>query len=234
VSLCYALATSACQVAAWSGDLDRAERAVAELLNLSSRDSLQFWNISARSLKGALLIERGKIIEGSRLVQNAMNALRDIGNRLHYTSFLGQFAKGLGRIGKISQGLDAVNEALDESEQNEMRWYQPELLRTKGELLLLEEGSEAPARAQDQFQKALDLARSQGALSFELRTAASLLRLKKDESAWSLLDSIYRRFTEGFETADLKQAKKLLDESGKGRSSRARTGKEINPGQDPI
>ena len=90
-----------------------------------------------------------------------------------------------------------------------------ELLRIKSELLLLHGAPAAAAAAEDHFRQALDWARRQGALSLELRAATSLARLQRDQGrpadAMALLQPVYDRFTEGFETADLKAAKMLLD-----------------------
>jgi predicted ATPase len=87
--------------------------------------------------------------------------------------------------------------------------------RIKGELLLLQGGSGAAVAAEDHFRQALDWARRQGALSWELRGATSLARLRRDQyrstEAIALLAPTYNRFTEGFETADLKTAKALID-----------------------
>jgi predicted ATPase len=89
------------------------------------------------------------------------------------------------------------------------------LLRIRGGLLLLQGGSGAAAAAEGHFRQALDWARRQGALSWELRAATSLARLLRDHDrcaeAMALVAPIYNRFTEGFETADLKAAKALLD-----------------------
>jgi predicted ATPase len=89
------------------------------------------------------------------------------------------------------------------------------LLRIKGELLLLQGGSGTAAATEDHYHQALGWARRQGALSWELRTATSLARLLRDQNrsseAIALLAPIYNRFTEGFETADLKTAKALID-----------------------
>jgi predicted ATPase len=89
------------------------------------------------------------------------------------------------------------------------------LLRIRGELLLLQGGSGAAAAAEDHYRQALGWARRQGALSWELRAATSLARLLRDQNrsteAIALLAPIYNRFTEGFETADLKAAKALID-----------------------
>ena len=92
----------------------------------------------------------------------------------------------------------------------------PELLRLKGELLLLRSILATTQPAEYFFRQALDLARGQGALSWELRAATSLARLLRDrdriDEARDLLAEVYGRFTEGFGTADLQAAKQLLDD----------------------
>ena len=90
------------------------------------------------------------------------------------------------------------------------------LVRIKGELLLSQDAPGAVAAAEDHFRQSLDWARQQGALSWELRAATSLARLLRDQDrvgeARDLLAPIYQRFTEGFGTADLQAAKRLLAE----------------------
>jgi predicted ATPase len=121
----------------------------------------------------------------------------------------------LGRAGQIADGIAAIEEALAWTERTEQRWIIAEFLRIKGELLLLEGAPAAAATAEDHFRQALGWARRQGALSWELRTAMSLARLLRDQSraadAVALLQPVYDRFTEGFDTADVKAAKALLD-----------------------
>ena len=101
------------------------------------------------------------------------------------------------------------------SERNEERWCLAELLRVKGELILREGAPPAETAAEEYFLQSLDWARRQGALSWELRTSTSLARLQQDQGriaeARSLLQSVYDRFSEGFETADLKTAKAYLN-----------------------
>jgi predicted ATPase len=91
----------------------------------------------------------------------------------------------------------------------------PEALRIKGDVMLLSHKAD-PTVAEDHFRRSLDLARRQGALSWELRTAMSFARLQHDQGrigeSRDLLASVYGRFTEGFGTADLKAARLLLDE----------------------
>ena len=121
----------------------------------------------------------------------------------------------LGRDGRADEGLSIIDEALARSERNDERWCVAELLRIKGELILREGAPQAATAAEGHFLHALDWARRQGALSWELRTSTSLARLQHDQGriaeARSLLQSVYDRFSEGFETADLKTAKAFLN-----------------------
>ncbi|HEY4470472.1 MAG TPA: hypothetical protein VGN21_04820, partial [Stellaceae bacterium] len=111
--------------------------------------------------------------------------------------------------------LASVESALSRCERNGERWYIADLLRIKGELNLRLSDPDAPIRAESEFRSSLDWARQQGALSWELRAGTSLARLLRDQGrsagALALLQPIYDRFTEGFDTADLKAAKALLD-----------------------
>jgi len=186
------------------------------LLEHSAKLAMNVWQAGGRCLKGALLLKRGEDDNGLRLLRTALDELRDAGFLLRCTAFLGALAEGLAGNGKIAEGLAAVEEALARSESSEERWWIAELLRVKGELILLQNGADAAAAAEDHFRKALDWARRQGALSWELRAATSLARMWQDRGlcrqARELLAPVYNRFTEGFETADLITAKNLLDQ----------------------
>jgi predicted ATPase len=151
-----------------------------------------------------------------RLLRTALDELRETGSILRYTAFLGALAEGLAGTGNFAEGLAAVHEALERTERNEEFWCVAELLRIKGELVLLEDAPDAAAAAEDHFRQALGWARRKEALSWELRAATSLARMWRDQGrskeARKLLAPIFDRFTEGFDTADLKTAKSLLDE----------------------
>jgi predicted ATPase len=185
------------------------------LLDHSTRHALALWHALGRSHRGVLVIKRGDVVAGLELLRAGLD---EIGKgRVFAPSlvFLTEMAEALGRAGEIADGLAATDGAIARSEQNEGRWAIVEFLRVKGELLLLQGAQGAVAAAEDHFRQALDWARRQGALSWELRAATSLARLRRDQGraadALALLQPVYDRFSEGFDTADLKAARALLD-----------------------
>jgi predicted ATPase len=204
---------AACPIALFTGDLAAAEHYVEMLLDHSTRHALERWRAIGRSHQGMLLIQRGDLSTGLRLLRAGFDEPGAAGSAPRFFTFV--MAEALGRAGQIADGLAAIEEAIVRSERSEERWVIAELLRIKGELLLSQEGSGAAAAAEDHYQQALGWARRQGALSWELRAATSLARLLRDQNrspeAIALLAPIYNRFTEGFETADLKAAKALLE-----------------------
>jgi hypothetical protein len=214
ISLCLALAVAACLVALWVGDLAAAEHYGGILLDHST---------SMRRRAGASLPAAIRECSPSSKAMSTLDCrccARASTNQAR-PGPLGWLiavlmAEALGRAGQIAEGLAAVEVALTWTESTEERWAAAELLRIKGELLLLQGAPGAAAPAKDHFRQALDWARQQGALSWELRAATSLARLLGDQDrsadATALLQPVYDRFTEGFATADLKAAKALLDD----------------------
>ena len=215
VTLCNAFALGACPVALLTGDLNVAERWVTILLDHAERAGLRFWQRDARCLQGILLIRRGDVAQGVHVLRAALDEFSATMSHTRYDAFLGELGEALGRVGDVPGGLAAVDRALDWIERMGGRWYVAELLRIKGELVLLQGMSGVAAAAEDHFRQALDWARRQGALSWELRAATSLARLLRDQGrsvdALALLQPVYDRFSEGFGTADLQAAKALLD-----------------------
>jgi predicted ATPase len=215
VSLCFVLNECACPFALFTGDLAAAESFAAMLLDSSAAHGLPVCRAGGHRVRGVLLIRNGDFDAGLRLLRTALAQPPEASFQPDFTQYLGELADGLRRAGQIAQGLEAINEALARSERNEDRWCVAELLRIKGELLLLQGVSGAASAAEDHYQQALGWARRQGALSWELRAATSLARLPRDQNrsteAIALLAPIYDRFTEGFETVDLKAARALID-----------------------
>ena len=129
--------------------------------------------------------------------------------------YLALLADAQGTLGKPATGLAVLTEALVLAETTGERWHAPELHRLKG-ALLLQQSPDNYTEAETCFQHATTLARNQQAKSLELRAATSLARLwqqqGKRQEAHDLLTPVYGWFTEGFDTADLQEAKALLEE----------------------
>ena len=124
-------------------------------------------------------------------------------------------ARACGELGQFDDAWSYIGEAITAVETTKEKWYEAEVHRIAGEIALMSPEPDA-AKAEACFERALAVARSQQAKSWELRAAISMARLwreqgKRDE-ARELLAPVYGWFTEGFDTLDLKQAKALLDE----------------------
>jgi predicted ATPase len=213
VSLGHALLVAACPIALWVGDLAAAECYGGMLLDHSTSHAVARWRVFGRCYQGMLVIQRGDLDTGLRLLRAAFDDPAVVGSPRRLFTF--PMAETLGRAGQIADGLAMIEEAIVRSERGEERWAIAELLRIKGELLLLQGMPGAAAAAEDHFRQALDWARRRGALSWELRAATSLARLWRDQGRpaepMALLQPVYGRFTEDFDTTDLKAAKALLD-----------------------
>jgi predicted ATPase len=173
------------------------------------------WQLYGLGYQGAVAIRRGDVATGLRLLRSCYEELGETGiTAPRFMRFAaGDMAEALGRAGQIADGIAAVDDAIARADRTKELWQFAELLRVKGEVLLLPGGFRDAAAAEDYFRQALDWARRQGALSWELRAATSLARALRDRpaDAMALLQPVYDRFTEGFNTADLKVAKALLD-----------------------
>jgi tetratricopeptide (TPR) repeat protein len=215
ITLCYALAFGACPIALWVGNLVAAEKYVGMLLDHSTRHALARWQALGRRHQAMLAIERGDVTGGLRLLRAGFDELGTAHTAFRLLPFLSGMAEALGRAGQIADGLVTIEEAIALTEQTEERWLTAELLRIKGELLLLQGAAGAVATAEHHFLQSLDWACRQGALSLELRAATHLTRLLRDQDrsadGLALLQPVYDRFTEGLDTADLRTAKHLLD-----------------------
>jgi predicted ATPase len=142
-------------------------------------------------------------------------ALGATGAELARPSFLALLAKASGIMEQPEAGLTALTEALTLVDTTGERWYESEIYQLKG-VLLLQQSSDNQAEAETCFHQAIAIAQNQQAKSWELRASTSLARLwqqqGKCQEARDLLAPVYGWFTEGFDTADLKDAKTLLDE----------------------
>ncbi|HEY1432723.1 MAG TPA: hypothetical protein VGF39_14025 [Stellaceae bacterium] len=178
LSLCYALTQAACPIALLVADLATAESHLRMLVDQSTGHSLPLWAALGRCDWGVLLIKRGDLDAGLRLLRAGYDEVGEgrVDWRLATFRYAMVAGEAWARTGKISDALVLIEEAIDHSERIEERCGFAELLRVKGKLLLLQGGSGAAATAEDHFRQALDWARRQGALSWELRAATSAIR----------------------------------------------------------
>ena len=212
VSIFNVLCHATCPIALWMGDFALADRHVTILLEQARRYTLPLWRELARMFEALLGVSRDDAVDGLHRLRAGFDELGDSLPPSDFVKFQSDVAEALGRAGQVAEGLTVTEQAIKRSEQTNERWLFAELLRIKGDLTLRAES--ATAKAEDCFQKALDWARRQGALSWELRAATRLARLWGDQGkvrpARELLAPVYGKFTEGFDTRDLKEAKALL------------------------
>jgi predicted ATPase len=216
LSFCSVLGQGACPIAFWAGDLDAAERYGAMLVAHTERYPIRLWQIWARCFNGLVIAKRDDLGAGLQALRSGLEQAGDARFLPRFLLLLGEFAACLGQAGEMAPGLAIVEDTLARCEARDEGWYIAELLRIRGELILLEGGADTAAVAEQYFRRALDLAHSQDALFWKLRTATSLARFWRDRDrateARALLGPVYGRFTEGFATAELQRAKTLLDE----------------------
>jgi class 3 adenylate cyclase/predicted ATPase len=195
------------------------ERAEATI-SLATEQGFPLWGAVGSVLRGWTLAQRGAGQEGVAQMHQGLQAHRGTGAAILRPYFLALLADVHGTLGAQEAGLMVLAEALTLAETTGERWYEPELYRLKG-VLLLQQSSDNCMVAESCFHHALESARSQQAKSWELRAATSLARLwqrqDKRQEAHDLLAPVYHWFTEGFDTADLKDAKVLLHELEDGR-----------------
>ena len=210
----YALVLASVPIALHVGDLLMAEATLKVLQEHLAKHGLVIWDSMARCLHGALLIQQHDPA-GLPILCSALKKLRREHFGMRYPMFLGTFAHGLQSFGYQAEARSAIEDALVWSNTHEEHWCIPELLRIKGEILEAKNAFDTQREAEPLYLQAIELAREQGALSLELRAAMNLARLRhrlgKMEQAETLLLSVYGQFTEGFDTADLKAAKELLE-----------------------
>jgi predicted ATPase len=191
-----------------------AQEAAEGAIALSAERGFPDFLARATTLRGWAIAEQGRNEEGVALIREGLAAFRATGAELWRPHFLCLLAEACMEMGHLDDALSALTEALAVADEHEDPHYEAEMYRLKGELLLRQDDSNAP-EAQNCFQRAIEIARKQSAKSWELRAAMSLARLlakqRHREPARTILAEIYSWFTEGFDTADLKDAKALLE-----------------------
>ncbi|MBI3301580.1 MAG: AAA family ATPase, partial [Deltaproteobacteria bacterium] len=190
------------------------------LIKLSTDQGFALYLARGTILRGGALAEQGQVDEGIAQMHKGLEALQATWAELRRPYYLAKLAAAYARVQQAKEGFTLLTKALEVVHKSAERIHEAELYRLKGELTLQTKihgrWSKVQQEAEECFHKAIDVARRQSAKSLELRATTSLARLwqrqgKKAEAHY-MLSEVYNWFTEGFDTADLQDAKTLLDE----------------------
>ena len=180
---------------------------------MATEQGFPYWRALGTIYRGWVKVKNGDVAEGISLLRSGSTAYRATGAEVWMPYHIALLARACEIAGQIEEALTLLDDALQIVERTGERWFAAELNRHKGQLLLRQGHSEA---AEELYRKALSIAEEQEAKLWELRAAVSLARLWGEQGrrveARDLLAPVYGWFTEGFDTADLKEAKALLDE----------------------
>jgi tetratricopeptide (TPR) repeat protein len=198
-------------VSLWTGDLQRARGLIEQLIAHAGRYSLEPFHATGLALKGQLAIAFDEAESGIALLRNALKILREQ-SYIVVTTFTGALAEGLRRTGEFEEALITIDDAITRAINSGVKIELSELLRIKSLVFVAQNDRES---AKGCLTEAVKVARAQSALAFELRSAIDLARLLSDagqrDQACDSLALVYDRFMEGFQTADLKMARELLE-----------------------
>jgi predicted ATPase len=212
-SLAFALSYGATTHCDLLREFQAAQEYAESVAELSGKEEFAICQAAGTIVLGKVQVEAGQVEEGIAQILRGFGWYEATGARIYGPSVLSQLAAAYGKAGRAQDGLSVMSEALVLTGKTGERQYEAESHRIKGELLRMQDDE---TEAEVCFQKAIEVAQRQEAKSWELRAAMSLSRLwqkqGKREEARELLSEIYGWFTEGFDTADLKEAKALLEE----------------------
>jgi predicted ATPase len=199
----------------WRREASIAQERVEALLALCTEHGFAMYLLWGTVLRGSVLTAQGAWGEGLAQMREGLATWQTRVPRLFWFWFHALLAEACGRAGQIEEGLRALDEALEARQTAEDRFYEAEVYRLKGELLLAR-SAEQHAEAETCLRQALNIARRQEAKSLDLRAAMNLSQLWQQQGkraeARALLAPIYGWFAEGFDTADLQDARTLLEE----------------------
>ena len=201
-------------------DAQAIQASVEATLPLTAEKGFEYVEARAITAHGWVLVEQGRVEEGIAEMHRGFDAAQAIGQAMYTSMDLAKIGAAFGKLGQTDEALAVFSQALAQVERTDERYYEAEIHRLRGELLLMQaDETEDEARfhqAERCFQHAIEVARRQQAKSWELRATVSLCRLwqmqGRQEQAREMLSEIYGWFTEGFDTVDLVEAKELLEE----------------------
>jgi predicted ATPase/DNA-binding winged helix-turn-helix (wHTH) protein len=198
----------------WTGSLSEVEAIVGRMISITEKYSLGPYRTLAMGLRGGLAVYRGEATTALLQLSDCVQIVRSGRFGVYTSIFASYLAEAMAMAGRIDDALATIDGEISEAEGRGGSFNLPEMWRIKGDFLLNRNPSPA-AEAEYCFRRSLDLARRQGALSWELRTATAQARLRagqgRREEAREELAAVFGRFTQGKETADLRAARNLLD-----------------------
>jgi predicted ATPase/DNA-binding winged helix-turn-helix (wHTH) protein len=194
----------------WAGDWQAAEEGIANLLAEAKKYSLGPCHAVGLGLQGELMLNQGDCSGSIALLRRSLDILATEQYLVLAPRFSTALAQGLAATGDFDQALATLQRVIAQCDRSGASFDMPEMLRIKAQILMSAPRSE-PTLAQECLQRSLELARTQSALSWELRTAISLARMQSGSHARETLRAVYARFVEGFETPDLRAARGLLE-----------------------
>ena len=196
-----------------TGDLLGASALIEQLIAYARRYSLEPYRALGIAQKGELTIARDEPEAGVNLLRSALETLRAQQYYLQITRFIGALAEGLRKTRQLEEALFTINGAIARATNSGVEFNLAELLRIKSQILVAQHDRESALNC---LTEAIAIARAQSALAWELRSTMALARMLSEDGqrdeARRTLALVYDRFTEGFETADLKQASALLED----------------------
>ena len=217
VSLCCALLHGSLIIAMYVRDYDAALRHIARGSEHAEKHGLAIWRDMAACTQGRLNLYLGRPTDLAAY-REVLARVREGGFRMRYPNYLTNYGEAVARQGDVPGGLAAIDEAMALSRANGQVVGIPEILRIKGNIIRFADPA-ASERAADCYRESIELAQRDGSLSWELRSATSLVKLVRarggDPAAEAALSSAYGRFREGFSTGDLMRARALLDDLGR-------------------
>ena len=213
-SICVSLMFSSA-VFLWTGDLPRAGDFIDHLIAYAQRYSLEPYRVAGMALKGELAVTGDEAEAGLDLLRTALESLSAERYNVLVTVFIGALAEGLRKTGQFEEALLTINGVIARATNSGAIFYLAELLRIKAQIFASMPRPDR-ASAMDCLAEALAVAREQSALAWELRSTIALARLLSEsgqrDEARHVLMPVYDRFTEGFETADLRIARQVLED----------------------
>jgi predicted ATPase/DNA-binding winged helix-turn-helix (wHTH) protein len=220
IMLCRAL-LSAFDVFYWNEELENYEEHIDRIVIETRRHSLVTFQIVGEAMKGIALLARGEAGLGLAMLKDSVEKLQS--QRFGAVAGLCvPLAAALAATDHDNEALDTIDRAIAQARHCNFMMEMPDMMRARAEVLMRKRNPDFP-QAERSLKQSLELARCQGTLGYELRTAISLARLwlrqgRRDE-ALDMLAPIHGRFTEGFHTRGLRAAGELLAELGSPRSS---------------